>query len=46
MKVTVTVVSPTVVAVILTNPVYLSIVAAVIIAIVYILYYLFRKKEQ
>ena len=46
MKVTVNVVSPTGVAVILTNPVYLSIVAAVIIAIVYLLYYLFRKKEQ
>jgi len=46
MKVTVNVVSPTGAAVILTNPIYLSIVAAVIIAIVYLLYYLFRKKEQ
>lgn len=46
MKVTVNVVSPTGIAVILTNPIYLSIVAAVIIAIVYLLYYLFRKKEQ
>jgi hypothetical protein len=46
LKVTVNVVSPTGVAVILTNPVYLSIVAAAIIAIVYLLYYLFRKKQQ
>ena len=46
MKVTVNVVSPTGVAVILTNPIYLSIVAAVIIAIVYLLHHFFRKKEQ
>jgi len=46
LKVTINVVSPTGAAVILTNPVYLSIVAAGIIAIVYLIYYLTRKKQQ
>lgn len=46
MKVTINVVSPTGAAVILTNPVYLSIVAAGIIAIVYLIFYFTRKKQQ
>lgn len=45
MKVPVDVVSPKGLAVILTNPIYLSIVAAIIIAIGYLVYY-FRKKNQ
>lgn len=46
MKVTVNVVRPTGAAVILTNPIYLSIIAAVIIGIVYLIYYFTRKKPQ
>jgi hypothetical protein len=46
MKVTVNVVSPAGAAVILTNPIYLSIVAAGIIGIAYLIYYLTRKKQQ
>jgi len=46
MKVTVNVVRPTGAAVILTNPIYLSIIAAAIIGILYLIYYLTRKKPQ
>lgn len=45
MKVPVDVVRPEGIAVILTNPIYLSIVAAVLIGIAYMAYY-FRKKNQ
>jgi hypothetical protein len=45
MKVTVNVTSPEGLAIILTNPIYLSIVAAAIIGIAYLVLYYRRKKE-